>query len=504
MSASPEIQAGKPRLRLSLYAKILLWFLVNLVVVAALVVFYVRATFKTGLDWLLSGPPGARIELVASYLQSQLVIRPQSEWSAVVESFGDYILHPREGWESALRSMRVDDSVSFALFGSDGQQVLGNALELPNEVRRRLIDKRVAERRPRQARRDDSDELRMQPPKPRFMMQSLNPTRYWTCIHSDITFERDGAWYPLTLVIASNDLTAGGLLFDWQPWVMILLMCVSISAILWLPVVGGITRSIRRTNEASKRIAAGQFDVRLPDQRGDELGELATSVNAMAEQLGHYMTQQRRITADVAHELCSPIARMQMALGVVEQRSIPEQAPYLQKLDRELQHMAGLVEQVLLFAKAETWREHEPPSIVELLDLVEQVLAREAPDTQVKMNVPVLKLVTIRSALDRAVGNVVRNAVRYAHDIEIHAEASQGGVSIRILDRGPGVPAEALERLFLPFYRPEAARGRSTGGSGLGLAIVKRCIDACGGTVTAANRVGGGLEVMMQIPALVH
>jgi two-component system sensor histidine kinase CpxA len=504
MSASPEMQAGKPRLRLSLYAKILLWFLVNLVVVAALVGFYVRVTFKTGLDWLLSGPPGARIELVASYLQSQLVIRPQSEWPSVVEGFGDYILHPREGWEPVLRSMRVDDSVSFALFGSDGQQVLGHALEVPHEVRRRLMDKRVAERRPRQARRDDSDELRMQPPKPRFMLQSQNPTRYWTCIHSDITFERDGAWHPLTLVIVSTELTAGGLLFDWQPWVMILLMCVSISAILWLPVVGGITRSIRRTNEASKRIAAGQFDVRLPDQRGDELGELATSVNAMAEQLGHYMTQQRRITADVAHELCSPIARMQMALGVVEQRSTPEQASYLQKLDRELQHMAGLVEQVLLFAKAETWREHEPSGIVELRDLVEQVLAREAPEIKVMTNVPELKLVTVRSALDRAVGNVVRNAVLYASDIEIHAEASQSGVSIRILDRGPGVPTEALERLFLPFYRPEAARGRSTGGSGLGLAIVKRCIDACGGTVTAANRAGGGLEVVMQIPALVH
>jgi two-component system sensor histidine kinase CpxA len=84
--------------------------------------------------------------------------------------------------------------------------------------------------------------------------------------------------------------------------------------------------------------------MRLPDTRGDELGELSTSVNTMAAQLGDYVAQQRRITADVAHELCSPIARMQMALGVVEQRSTPDQATYLKKLDNELQHMARLVE----------------------------------------------------------------------------------------------------------------------------------------------------------------
>jgi two-component system sensor histidine kinase CpxA len=74
-------------------------------------------------------------------------------------------------------------------------------------------------------------------------------------------------------------------------------------------------------------------------------------------------------------------------------------------------------------------------------------------------------------------------------------------VTIQIADRGPGVPEEALQRLFEPFYRPEAARGRTTGGSGLGLAISKRCIEVCGGTVTAQNREGGGLEVVIILPS---
>ncbi|MBK8093513.1 MAG: HAMP domain-containing protein [Verrucomicrobiaceae bacterium] len=97
-----------------------------------------------------------------------------------------------------------------------------------------------------------------------------------------------------------------------------------------MPFVRGITGFIGTLNHAAGRIAHGKFDERIEKQRSDELGELSTSVNTMAAQLGDYMREQKRITADVAHELCSPIARMQMALGVVEQRSTPDQSTYLQ------------------------------------------------------------------------------------------------------------------------------------------------------------------------------
>ena len=90
--------------------------------------------------------------------------------------------------------------------------------------------------------------------------------------------------------------------------------------------------------------------------------------------------------------------------------------------------------------------------------------------------------------------------MRYATDIEIKAGAQNEHVYIQILDQGPGVPPETLPRLFEPFYRPEAARGRNTGGSGLGLAIVKRCIEACGGTVTARLCQPTGLAIEMLIP----
>jgi len=131
--------------------------------------------------------------------------------------------------------------------------------------------------------------------------------------------------------------------------------------------------------------------------------------------------------------------------------------------------------------------------------LLQNILAREAPENGINLEIDYVKLHTLRNPLDRSIGNVVRNAIRYAKDLEINAKAENDCVIIQIADRGPGVPEEALSRLFEPFYRPETARGRNTGGSGLGLAITKRCIEACGGTVTAQNREGGGLVVTITL-----
>ena len=128
--------------------------------------------------------------------------------------------------------------------------------------------------------------------------------------------------------------------------------------------------------------------MRVPERRRDELGELGVSVNAMAAQLGNLVERQRRLTADVAHELCSPIARMQRALGVVEQRSSPDQASYLQKLDGELQHMARLVEEVLSFTKAGALPALAAPEEFALAGLVTELVAREAPDARVETCIP--------------------------------------------------------------------------------------------------------------------
>jgi two-component system sensor histidine kinase CpxA len=463
------------RLKLPLYTKILSWFALNLAVLALMLIFFLKAQFKLGLDWMLSGEPGDRIAAIGDTISHELSHLPESEWQARLHSYDE------------------KHGVLFGLFNGLGEQVHGFKIEPPDQVLPKLIDRRPPGEK--QSRRQPASTTKRPadaPPKPRFMMRAGDPARYWAGIHLDL-IQQGGS--SLTLVMVSDSISGGGLFFDLHPWLWLAAAALLISALIWLPFVHGITGFIRTLNTAAGRIAHGKFDERIERQRNDELGELSTSVNTMAAQLGDYMTQQRRITADVAHELCSPIARMQMALGVVEQRSTPEQATYLQKLDRELQHMAKLVEEVLAFTKAETIPDRETPEDIDLRELLQNVLAREAPENGIKLEIGDVKIHSLQNALDRAIGNVVRNAVRYACEIEVHAKAENGYVLIQILDRGPGVPEDTLSRLFEPFYRPEAARGRHTGGSGLGLAITKRCVEACGGMITAKNRKEGGLEV---------
>lgn len=475
------------RLRLPLYLKILLWFGVNLLVLALLVFGFLSMQFRMSLDWMLSGEAGERVSAIGDSLTDELSQLPEQQWP------------------QALLRHGAQYNVTFALFSSNGTQIMGNQVQVPPEVLPKLIDKRSPNDRPPPrrpppgvARKRPSDA----PPKPRFMLRAGDPAHYWAGVHLDLTQQSDHR--PLTLLMVSNTITGGGLFFDLWPWLGLSAAALLLSALVWMPFVRGITGFIGRLNHAAGRIAQGNFGERVSRSRNDELGELSASVNTMAAQLGEYVAEQRRITADVAHELCSPIARMQMALGVVEQRSTPEQAGYLKKLDAELQHMAKLVEEVLAFSKAETLPERETAEDINLHELIVAVIAREAPEADILLAVSTdLQLHSLRDALDRAIGNVLRNAARYAAGsgpIQIHAGQQDGQTIIRIFDQGPGVPPETLPRLFEPFYRPEAARRRSTGGSGLGLAITKRCIEACDGTVTAKLREPTGLEIMISIP----
>ena len=473
------------RRKLPIFVKVLAWLAVNVLVLVLLVLGFLHTQFQLSLGWMLAGSAGGRIETLGDSLTDELTPLPEKEWARVLARY-----------DAAY-------GVTFALFNRDGVQEVGPPLTLPAEVLPRLVDKRRVERP--QQRRPSGPAMRRPadaPPKPRFLLRAGNPARYWAGIHVDLEFGADPK--PLTLVMVSNSITGGGLFFDLWPWMGLAAVALLCSALVWLPFVRGLTRSIHKLNGAARRIAEGHFSDRVTENRRDELGELSGSVNAMAEQLGRYVQEQRRITADVAHELCSPIARMQMALGVVEQRSTPDQQNYLKKLDAELQHMAKLVEEILTFSKAETLARRDKPEDIHLPSLVAQVVAREGQGSEIEVSVPEnLHVVTLREALDRALGNVLRNAVRYAGGagpIQIKASAqADGKVRIQVCDQGPGVPPEALPRLFEAFYRPEFARARDTGGSGLGLAIVKRCMEACGGSASAVLRTPHGLEVMLSL-----
>lgn len=498
-------------IRVPLYGKVLFWFLVNLCIVALLAGTFAVVQLRFGIDWLLAGPAKQRLEAMGEVIAGELRDQPLSEWNELLARY------------------RLAHRVSFTIFRNDGKQVAGTALTPPEEVLEKLQDRRPpAPPPPRQgpntrersgprdyppAEKEDLDELESAQPRPHdppkakthFMVRSVDPVRYWVGVHIGLAHHSPGeSSRPVTLLLTSSRITGGGLFFDPVPWLLFAAAALGVSALIWLPIVGGITRTIRKFNVAARRISEGCFDVRVPDMRLDELGELGVSVNTMARQLDNLVGSQRRLTADIAHELCSPIARMQRALAIVQQRVGSEHAEYVSKLDRELQHMAQLVEELLSFTKAGNLPATALAEDLSVAELVRDVVAREASEAEVRVQVAAgLRVHAIREALDRALANVVRNSVRYASHagaILITAHECSGEVLISVADSGPGVPADALEKIFEPFYRPEVARKRSTGGAGLGLAIVRRCVEACRGAVSAELCVPHGLRVILRVP----
>jgi two-component system sensor histidine kinase CpxA len=309
-----------------------------------------------------------------------------------------------------------------------------------------------------------------------------------------------------TLLLVSPTLWSNPFFFDVKPWLGILAIGMIASFLCWLPLVRGITRDITQMMSATAAVAEGRFDVQVETRRRDELGSLGRSVNRMAERLRSYVQGQKRFLGDAAHELRSPLGRMQVVLGILEERVQSEDKNYLRDLQEEVEFMSGLTTELLTFARAEM----RPDSIdlvpLNLRQIVERAVEVErggTDDILIEID-PDLRVRGDEKCLFRALSNLVRNAVRYAvgqGPITISARRQADRMIVTVADCGPGVPEEALERIFTPFFRLESARDRKTGGTGLGLAIARSCVEACGGTVTCSNRKPHGLNVTLTLLA---
>jgi two-component system sensor histidine kinase CpxA len=238
--------------------------------------------------------------------------------------------------------------------------------------------------------------------------------------------------------------------------------------------------------------------------------------DAMAERIETLVKAQSRLLNDISHELRSPLARLNVALGLARQRSGPESASMLERIELEAGRLNELIGRLLTLARMEDGEQHVPSTPVLLDEVVLNVaedaeFEAQARHCHVRSEIPAGSW-GVRgdaSLLHSAVENVVRNAIRYTREgttVEIHLEKTEGAgraeAVVRVTDCGSGVPAEALEKLFRPFYRLDDARGRQTGGVGLGLAITERAVRFHGGRVAAVNRAEGGLMVEIHLPLI--
>jgi two-component system sensor histidine kinase CpxA len=280
-----------------------------------------------------------------------------------------------------------------------------------------------------------------------------------------------------------------------------------------------LTKPIVRLRAATRQLAAGDLTARSgATARGgrDEVAGLMRDFDAMAERLEILMKAQSRLLNDISHELRSPLARLNVALGLARQRANVESADMLERIELEASRLNELIGRILTLARLEDGEQRVPQTPVPLDEVVLSVTEDAEFEAQerrchVHANIPPGEW-DVRgndSLLHSAVENVVRNAIRYTQEgssveVELSSEEGPSGAQavLRVSDYGPGVPEDALKKLFEPFYRLDDARGRQTGGVGLGLAITERAVRFHGGRVSAHNRTQGGLRVEIRLPLI--
>jgi two-component system, OmpR family, sensor histidine kinase CpxA len=278
-----------------------------------------------------------------------------------------------------------------------------------------------------------------------------------------------------------------------------------------------LTKPIVRLRAAARQLAAGNLTARSGapgGKRGDEVAGLVRDFDTMAERLEMLVKAQSRLLNDISHELRSPLARLNVALGLARQRAGVESADMLDRIELEASRLNELIGRILTLARLEDGEHRVPQTPVPLGELVASV-AEDAEFEAQERHCHVHTMIPegdwgVRgndSLLHSAVENVVRNAIRYTQEgtsVEIGLTSEKRGngaeAVLRVSDSGPGVPDNALGKLFEPFYRLDDARGRQTGGVGLGLAITERAVRFHGGKVSAFNRPEGGLIVEIRLP----
>jgi two-component system sensor histidine kinase CpxA len=300
------------------------------------------------------------------------------------------------------------------------------------------------------------------------------------------------------------------------PGLGIIIAVVSSGLVCYL-LAWSMTSPVARLRKAAQSLAAGDLTARTgAPMRGrrDELAELMRDFDRMAERIEGLVESQSRLLKDVSHELRSPLARLSVALGLAQQKAAPEVEASLSRIELEADRLNQLIQRLLTIARLEAGTDGVRKTKVSLRELVDQV-ARDAeyetPGRGCKVTADPADEFLVEGdpeLLRSAIENVIRNATRYTADgtvvdIRLERQANEKGaeVVIRVLDSGPGVPNEDLEKILQPFYRLDDARNRQTGGAGLGLSIADRAIRLHGGQLRASNRPEGGLEVEIRMPA---
>ena len=274
-----------------------------------------------------------------------------------------------------------------------------------------------------------------------------------------------------------------------------------------------MSRGLATLKTATQQIASGDLSVRVtPKFRGrrDEIGMLGREFDHMTERLEKAMLEQKRMIKDVSHELRSPLARLQVALALAQQRSNGDVDQELNRIKQAAEYLNDVISDILSLPlnENESWELNDTLDLVSLLETLTKNYGDEAQSKQVSLSLITHEkdalVPTHGNTLIGVFENILRNAIHYTATgtpITVKVDrVEDGSFRVRIADRGPGVPEQCLADIFQPFFRTDEARDRSSGGYGLGLAIAKRTVALHSGKMEASNNPDGGLTISVVLP----
>jgi len=292
--------------------------------------------------------------------------------------------------------------------------------------------------------------------------------------------------------------------------VLIVVGGIALAALLGRLVAGAAMRPLKRLTEATEHVTlTSDLSRRIEPLGEDEIGRLAASFNSMLDALQNSVSAldvsvdaQRQLVADASHELRTPVTSLRTNIEILQHQGADtqssEQRRILADVVEQIEELTLVINDLIDLARGEEQREDSEELRLDLL--VAEVAGRarrQSPDTPIELSLEPTLVNGVPARLERAVGNLIDNALKYSPPGE-PVEVALRGTELSVRDHGPGISAEDLPHIFDRFYRGAEARGRP--GSGLGLAIVRQVSTQQGGTVVALSAPGGGTLMRLCLP----
>ncbi|HET7755178.1 MAG TPA: HAMP domain-containing sensor histidine kinase [Anaeromyxobacteraceae bacterium] len=283
-------------------------------------------------------------------------------------------------------------------------------------------------------------------------------------------------------------------------------------ALASIPLARGIANPVERLTSAVRAFGRGDLSVRARVTAPGEVGELSRAFDEMADRLERQVRAEKELLANVSHELRTPLARIRIALELAAEGDLAKARHHLAGMGLDVAEVERLVDDVLTASRLELGAaagteplQRATVSPRDLVDVAAERFRAAHPDRELRVEVegepPALDADPM--LLRRALDNLLENAAKYSDapaPVTLSARFRGGIVALEVRDRGIGIDAADVPRLFTPFFRTDRSRGRGSGGTGLGLALAKRIAEAHGGNIAVESRAGEGTLVRIELP----